>query len=345
MRTCAGGSRLLQFACVMALVAGVAAAQDAPGSMSAGPMPHAKPAATTAASDQAPASAASVIPPPPASSYDKAIFQKPMAPAEMDFMKQFAGKPSGALMKDKQFRKLLKDVVPDCSYRYGRDMPLRDALDMAIETSAIPVQVRDGRFVLVSGLKGAYLAGRAFLWFDMQDGLGAGGFFFHPTNGEPTPVLNVFARQIREDAIGLSQLPPDFAADMGHWSAASGVPPVVQRYFLTGANKKIVLEHDEDYCLAWDGSRMGPDSGCEQMAADAADMDLTGAYFTDATHHVTNATAYMLDQDQVAFIGVRDQTCRIGPDPLGCRIRMTRERTQIIIRGGPRPMPRPGVRR
>ena len=325
------------------LAAGLASAQDAPGSISAGPMRQTRTAPAASSNDQTPP-AAPMPPQPAASNYDKSIFRKPMAPADMAFLKQFEGVPAGYLMRDKQFHKLMKNVVPDCSYRYGRDMPLEEALGMALNTSRIPVLVRDGRFVLVSGLQGPFLAGRAFLWFDVQDGIGAGGFFFHPTNGEPTPVLNIFSRQVREDALSLGELPPDFASDMIQWGTASGVPPVVQRYFLTGANKKIVLEHDEDFCLAWDGTRMGPDSGCEQMAADAADMDLAGAYFMDATHHVTNATAYMLNPQQTEFIGVRDRTCGIGPDPLGCRIRMTRERTHILIRGGPGPVGRPPVR-
>jgi hypothetical protein len=36
-------------------------------------------------------------------------------------------------------------------------------------------------------------------------------------------------------------------------------------------------------------------------------------------------------EDQVAWIQVRDSTCRVGPDPLGCRIRLTRERTHLIV--------------
>jgi uncharacterized protein YecT (DUF1311 family) len=37
----------------------------------------------------------------------------------------------------------------------------------------------------------------------------------------------------------------------------------------------------------------------------------------------------MLEPQQMAWITVRDQTCGAG---LGCRIRMTRERTRIILR-------------
>ncbi len=46
----------------------------------------------------------------------------------------------------------------------------------------------------------------------MQEGIGLGGFYFHPTNGEPTPSVNVFSRQVvKEDYLKLSQLPPVFA--------------------------------------------------------------------------------------------------------------------------------------
>jgi hypothetical protein len=255
-------------------------------------------------------------------------------------LSQFAGAPSGELYRDKEFHKLLKSVVPNCTYRYGRDMPLGDALDMVMSGSRAPVQVRDGRYVTLSGLQGPILSGRGFLWFDLQTGFALGGFFFHPTNGEPTPVVNIFSRMIKEDYLSLGELPPGFAEDLSHWTLNSGIPPVTMRYFLTGENRKIVLEHDEDYCLGWDGSRLPADSGCEDAMADAADKDLAGAYFMDATHHVTNATAYMLNPAQVDFISVRDSTCRLGPDPLGCRIRLTRERTVSIVGRRP-PPPRP----
>ena len=326
------------FGLLMLAVAG-AAGQDAP-------MPAAGPKHSTAPTQQsdpapiqqAPA-AAPVAQNPAAANYDKSIFQKTIPPDQLTFLKQFDGAPSGSVMKDKQFRKLLKSVEPDCEFHYGRDKPLDSAMDEVIEGSRVPVQVRDGRFVMVAGAMGSYLRGRGFLWFDMQEGIALGGFYFTPTNGEPSPALNIFSRMVRETTLSLGQLPPDFAMDLIRWTSVAGAPPVEVRYFLTGSNKKIVLEHDEDYCLAWDGSRLPPESGCQQMAADAADLDLSAAYYTDATHHATNATAWMLSDDQVEFVSVRDRTCRIGPDPLGCRIRLTRERTRTIIRGGPRPRP------
>jgi hypothetical protein len=39
----------------------------------------------------------------------------------------------------------------------------------------------------------------------------------------------------------------------------------------------------------------------------------------------------MLGPDQVAFLSVRDRTCGGVLDPLGCRMRMTRERTHVIL--------------
>jgi len=68
------------------------------------------------------------------------------------------------------------------------------------------------------------------------------------------------------------------------------------------------------------------------MNAEAADIDLTAAYYLDQVHYSPNATAWMIvGTEQVSWIRVRDDTCRIGPEPLRCRIRMTRERTHLII--------------
>ena len=277
------------------------------------------------------------VPAGPVVSFDPAMFEGRIAPDQLTFLKQFAGVPSGELIQDKQFRKLIKNLMPDCMFHYGRDRSLSESMDMVIEGSRIPVQVRDGRYVLVSGLQGAFLNGKGFLWIDMQEGIGLGAFYFTPTNGEPTPALNVFSRQVREDYLSLGQMPPGFAEDLSAWALNSGVPPITSRYFLTGANKKILLEHDENYCMSWSGMPMGPDSGCEQEAADAADLDLTAAYYVDATHHATNATAWMMSQEQVSFLQVRDNTCRVGPDPLGCRIRLTRQQVGVIVKHGPRP--------
>jgi uncharacterized protein YecT (DUF1311 family) len=225
-------------------------------------------------------------------------------------------------------------------FHYGRDMPLSDALDMVFKGSTSPVQIRDGRYVLVSGQSGPYLAGRGFMWIDIQDGIALGGFYFHPTNGEPTPTVAVFSKQIKENSLKMSQLPPAFAEDLSQWSQESRVPPITTRYFLTGTNERILLEHDEDYCAPVGGSAIPSEGDCEQMNADAADIDMNAAYYLEQTHYATNATAWMIvGEEQVAWIRVRDDTCRIGPDPLRCHIRMTREHTHVIVNRHPGPHP------
>ena len=117
-------------------------------------------------------------PQPPASNYDKAIFLKPIPADQLAFLNQFAGAPSKDLFRDKQFHKLMKSFVPDCMFHYGRDMPLSDALEMVIKDSPQPVEIRDGRYLMLSGRNGPYLAGRGFLWIDMQDGIALGGVLF-----------------------------------------------------------------------------------------------------------------------------------------------------------------------
>jgi uncharacterized protein YecT (DUF1311 family) len=276
----------------------------------------------------------------PVSNYDKTIFQQPIPSNELAFLNQLAGLASSDAIRDKQYRKLMSRVVPNCMFHYGRDMPLSDALDMVFKGSTSPVQIRDGRYVLVSGESGPYLAGRGFMWIDIQDGISLGGFYFHPTNGEPTPTVAVFSKQIKENSLKMSQLPPAFAEDLSQWSQESRVPPITTRYFLTGTNERILLEHDEDYCAPVGGSAIPSEGDCEQMNADAADIDMNAAYYLEQTHYATNATAWMIvGEEQVAWIRVRDDTCRIGPDPLRCHIRMTREHTHVIVNRHPGPHP------
>lgn len=177
------------------------------------------------------------------------------------------------------------------------------------------------------------LGGRGFVWIDPQDGIGLGRFYFRPTNGEPTPTVNIFSRQVKEDSLKMSQLPSAFAEDMSHWSVQSRTPPVTTRYFITGANRKIVLEHDEDYCAPAAGRIALPQNNCQQINADAADIDLNAAYYVEQTHHATNATAWIITgADQLAWVQIRDNTCATGAEPIPCRIVMTRQRTAIILR-------------
>jgi uncharacterized protein YecT (DUF1311 family) len=264
--------------------------------------------------------------------YDSAIFKNRLSSDQLTFLNQFVGRKSGDALRDKQFRKLMRSLLPDCIFHYGWDMSINDAMEKALDGSKLPVELRDERYLMLSGSKGPYLQGRGFLWIDMKDGIALGGFYFHPTNGEPTPTVTIFSRQVKEAFLGMSQLPPAFARDFTQWSAESNVPAVTTRYFIGASNRKILLEHDEDYCAARDANAAPASLDCEQMDADAADIDLEAAYYLDQTNYATNATAWMIvGPEQVAWIQVRDNTCRVRADRLRCRVRLTHERTHVII--------------
>ncbi len=264
--------------------------------------------------------------------YDRGLFENAIPPDQIAFLKSFDGKKTRDVIRDKQVRKLLKLTVPNVEYHYGRDMPLMDALDMVLQGADDPVLLRADRYLMFAGAKGPYLGGRGFLWFDLQDGIMLGGFFFQPTNGEPTPSLSVFSRQLTALAVRTEQLPDAFMDDLIQWSTAYHVPPVTTRYFLTGSKKRILLEHDEDYCARADGS--APDAGdpCRQTMAYAADVDETAAYYLVQIKYATNGTAWMIGPDQTLWLRTRFSVCG-GPDPLGCRIRVTREHTRMILHG------------
>jgi hypothetical protein len=274
----------------------------------------------------------------PGPQYDKAIFQKPVPSDQLAFLKNFNGSPVSALIQDKQFNKLLHSVVPDCLFHYGHDMPLVDALTTVLAGPALPVQIRDGRYVMVAGSGGLHGEGRGFMWIDLQDGIALGGFTFHPNNGEPTPTLTIFSKQIKVKSLEMNQLPAAFAKDLYQWSGPAHLQPVETRYFITGSNEKIVLEHEEDYCAPADGSDAPSAAVCDKMDVDAADIDVDAAYYVEQTGHAPNATARMIDgEDQAEWVQLRVNACGIGPDQVRCHIRMARERTHVIINRHPMP--------
>jgi hypothetical protein len=322
---------------VLVVGAAVAGAQEAPGD-DAGPLmksPQQK-AAPIERSEPAPESQEPMAPP---VVYDKAIFQKPIPADQLAFLKGFDGAASNELFRDKQFKRVLKAGVPDVMFHYGRDMPLPAALEQVLSGSPMPVRVVGDRYVTLEGRASLYpgLAGKGFVWVDMQDGLVLGGFYFHPSNGEPTPSVTVFSQQIGEEAITLGELPPEFADELREWSQRAGVPLVTTRYFIGDTHEKILLEHDEDFCSAGANGRplgnLGDD--CLEMNVNAADLDEGAAYFLDQVHYATNATAYMLGPDQIEFLRVRERTCGSVVDPMACRIRVSRERTRVILKRSP----------
>jgi uncharacterized protein YecT (DUF1311 family) len=282
-------------------------------------------AAASLAIQQPAAAPAPTGQPPPA------VFQNPIPAAQLAFLGSYNGQPTKTVKKDKQFRALMKLVVPGTEYHYGRDMPLADAADTVLDGSMLPVSIL-GRYAIVSGYNGPYLRGRGFMWFDMQQGYALGVFYFQPTNGEPTPTLTVFSRQVTDTSLGISQLPLSFAEQLNDWALVAQIPAVTPRYFIPANGKKYVLVHDEDFCDRQANARP-PDPGvCQQLNAEAADDDMNAAYFMRETHNAADATAWMLGPDQEAWISFRDSSCGLG---LACRIAITRQRTRVLL--GPPP--------
>jgi len=324
-------------------------AQDAPDTGSAGPLvtrpqTSKQPPASEPAAEPAPVERMPAVPAPevlaPAPVYDKSIFQGPLPAGELSFLKTFDGVRTKDLYRDKQFKAVKKAALPKWEFHFGHDMSVTAAMDAALTDSNEAVQVRDGRYVMLSGRSDLFpgLQGKGFLWIDMQDGLLLGGFYFHPTNGEPTPSMTVFSNQLLVDALSMAELPPEFFTDFIQWTSDERISPVTTRYFIGGLDKRILLEHDEDFCSAAVGP-MGSD--CLQMTADAADVDMNTAYYLEQVHYATNATAWMIvGSDETAFIRFRDNRCRGVVDPLGCRIRVTREQVHTITRPVSAPRPR-----
>lgn len=268
--------------------------------------------------------------PPPAQQPAPPVSFQNLIPADkLAFLNDYAGRSAAEVKKDKRFRQLMKIAVPRTVYHYGHDLPLDEAIDVVLGGPPLPITIRDGRYAMVASHGGPYLRGKGFMWFDLESGIALGGFFFAPTNGEPSPTLTIFSRQLKVDLLAMSQLPPAFAQDLAQWAAVTRVPIISPRYFIPDNGKKYVLAHDEDYCAVPPGAPPADQYACQQMNADAADADFDAADFMEQTGHRANATAWMLEPEQMAWIDVRNRTCG---GVLACRIRMTRERTRVILR-------------
>jgi len=281
-------------------------------------------AAALAAAQQPDPTATQTAPPPPA------VFQNQIPASELSFLAAYDGKMPGELERDKRFRQLEKMITPPAYYFYHRDKELSEARDEVLDESPLPISVRDNRFVMVasSGGPDAHMSGRGFIWIDMQTGIGLGGIYFKPSNGEPTPTLAIFSRQLTDTDLGMSQLPPEFLDDLDQWALLAKVNPTAPRYFIPANKKKYVLVHDLDFCAHAAGVPAPHAIDCQELNAEAADSDLEAAYFMKQTDHLSDATAFLLDPSFNAWIAFRERTCGNG---LECRIVYTRRRTRELL--------------
>jgi hypothetical protein len=223
---------------------------------------------------------------------DQAIFQKSIARNQLEFLNDYTGRPAYEVVRERRLHELVNMVVPYTPFHFGLDMPLPNAIEAILSGSPTPVEIREGRYMMVSTQSGRGAA-RGFIWLDMQEGIALGGIFFHPTNGEPTPTLTLFSKQVKQDSVDMGQLPVAFAQDLSQWAAMAGIPPITTRYFINASSEKIVLAHDEDFCRRAEGMPVLPEDVCKQMNASAAEVDTKAAHFLDQTHYASNATMRM----------------------------------------------------
>jgi len=265
-----------------------------------------------------------------AAASEPAVFHDLIAPDQLTFLADYDGKMPGDIARDKRFRQLEKLITPPTYDFYHRDRELSEVRDLVLDEAPMPITVRDGRYFMVATAGGPNqnLSGRGFIWIDLKTGIGLGGVYFRPSNGEPTPTLTIFSRQLTDTYLGIGQLPPEFLEDLNQWALIAKVHATSPRYFIPANKKKYALIHDEDYCGHAAGTAAPPQDECEEMNAEAADADLEAAWFMKATGNLSDATAHLLEPDYTAWIALRQRTCGAG---LACRILYTRRRTQQVL--------------
>ena len=268
--------------------------------------------------------------PAPSAPPQPAVFHDLIPTGELGFLADYDGKMPKEIERDKRFRQLEKLITPSAYYFYHRDRELSEARDLVLDEAPLPISVRDGRYVMVATAGGPdqHMSGRGFIWIDMQSGIGLGGIYFKPSNGEPTPTLTIFSKQLTDTYLGMNQLPPEFLVDLNQWALIAKVHATSPRYFIPANKKKYALIHDGDFCAHAAGVPAPPEDECEEMNAEAADADLEAAYFMKETGHLSDATAFLLEADYGAWIALRQRTCGAG---LVCRVVFTRRKTRELL--------------
>lgn len=230
-------------------------------------------------------------------------FERTIPSSDLLFLNDLANQPSSTVLRDSTFRQLVGAVTPFAPFHFGTDKPLSNALEEMFSTSEIPVQIRDNRYVMVTGRRTPESGGRGrtFLWVDMQQGIALGGIFFYPSNGEPSPTLTLFSNQVSADSVRIEQLPPAFLEDFSRWSADAAVPLSTARYFINASNKKSVLAHDEDTCGSSAGSASLGAETCTQQKLEAAAVDRQAGAFLARVHYAPNGTAHTLSDPFQTF--------------------------------------------
>jgi hypothetical protein len=259
-----------------------------------------------------------------------AVFHDLIPTDQLGFLADYDGKMPKDIERDKRFRHIEGLITPNTTYFYHYDRELSETRDLMLDEDPMPISVRDGRYVMVASAGGPdqHMHGRGFIWIDMQTGMGLGGVYFKPSNGEPTPTLTIFSKQLTDTYLGMSQLPPEFLVDLNQWALIARVHSTSPRYFIPANKKKYALIHDGDFCAHAEGTVAPPEDECEEMNAEAADADLEAAWFMKATGHLSDATAYLLEPEFTAWIAVRQRACGAG---LACRVVYTRRKTLELL--------------
>ena len=262
-------------------------------------------------------------------------------PERFTWVRDLAGGSSHDATMAGHFPDLIADVSPDVPYHFHLDMALGNALRVVLRGTAEPVVIRVTRFVTLAACDTPTCSGaRGLIWIDTLKGIEIGGIEFAPSNGEPTPTLTLFSKQVQDPVTRRAQLPADFIEDLATWARRSRSRGPAARYFVNGQGLKTVVAHDEDNCHGADQSSL-EGTLCRSQNMDAADQDLAAAYyllFNSFAEGSTMRAALKTDEDK--WVADRRTSCGAGADgpTLACRLKTTRDRvtalTDLYLKAG-----------
>lgn len=104
--------------------------------------------------------AAAPEPPTPMSSFEVHTY------ASLDWLLQLNGQPANMALNDPRFKKDLQSFLPHTHLAWDK-RPLSEVVPALMQVNQRSIQVRDERFVTISGSSPALWTSRSILWFDV----------------------------------------------------------------------------------------------------------------------------------------------------------------------------------
>lgn len=109
---------------------------------------------------------------------DDPLFEKPIANDQLTFLNKYDGRASDHVLHDGKYKKIIQTVVPAFPIRFRvDDESLSNTLETVLQSVPLPVEIHDGRYVMIASRGTPTLRGKGFCGLTCRKASPWAGFF------------------------------------------------------------------------------------------------------------------------------------------------------------------------